>query len=153
MIGFQRTTSDNYDFSILIANLDAELLDRYPETQSKYAPHNKIENNNTVVVAYSGVNPVGCGCFKKYSEDTVEIKRMYVLPGYRGKQIALHILQELESWAKEHGFTRAILETGIRQPEAIGLYKKAGYSTIENYGPYVEMPLSICMQKLLFHNA
>jgi GNAT superfamily N-acetyltransferase len=72
---------------------------------------------------------------------------MYVLPEQRGKGIAHQILNELEKWAKELGYADCILETGKKQIEAIGLYQKAGYLIIRNYGQYQGVEYSVCMQK------
>jgi len=151
MIELLRTTSSHPDFQSLITQLDKELWDRYPVLQAEYAPHNKIENISTVIVAYNKnkKHPVGCGCFKALDATTVEIKRMFVESTHREQGIAIAILGELEEWALELGFTRAVLETGTNQPEAIHLYKKMGYSLIENYGPYIGMDTSICMAKEL----
>jgi GNAT superfamily N-acetyltransferase len=147
MVKLQRTTSDNEDFRSLIKELDKDLLGRYKDQQAVYDQHNIIESNRNVIVAYKDGEVVGCGCFKKFSEGTVEIKRMYVKPQHRGQKIAASILQELEKWASELNNTTAVLETGIRQEEAIHLYRKSGYLVIENYGPYKNMPESVCMQK------
>jgi putative acetyltransferase len=146
MIKLQRTTSDNASFRSLIKELDRDLSGRYKE-QTQYDQHNIIESNRNVIVAYKDGEAVGCGCFKKFSEGIVEIKRMYVKPQHRGQKIAVSILQELEKWAGELNNTTTVLETGIRQEEAIHLYRKSGYLVIENYGPYKNMPESICMQK------
>jgi GNAT superfamily N-acetyltransferase len=149
MIRLQRTTSDNEDFRLLIAELDKELLSRYEERQATYDRYNIIENNPNVVIAYKDEMPVGCGCFKKFDDRSVEIKRMFVKPEYRGQKIAASILQELENWAIELNISGTVLETGIKQPEAIHLYRKSGYIVVENYGPYKGLPESICMQKNL----
>jgi putative acetyltransferase len=77
----------------------------------------------------------------------MEVKRMYVLPAFRGRGIAMRILQELENWTAELGYHRCILETGKQQPEAIALYQKAGYTLIDNYGQYAGVYNSVCMQK------
>jgi putative acetyltransferase len=77
------------------------------------------------------------------------MKRMFVLPEFRGKQLAAQMLQELEKWAVEEGNTSAVLETGHRQVEAIRLYTVAGYSLTENYGQYIGMEDSICYRKEL----
>jgi putative acetyltransferase len=92
---------------------------------------------------------VGCGAFRTYAENTVEIKRMYVPELYRNKGIASNILNGLEAWAKELGNTKCILETGIMQVEAIGLYPKNGYEKIENYGNYKGVANSICFGKTI----
>ena len=74
---------------------------------------------------------------------------MFVNPDARGKCIATIILKELESWAAEQGYENAVLETGKKNPEAMALYQKQGYAVIDNYGPYINMPTSICFSKSL----
>lgn len=149
MTKYLRTTSSNSDFQMLIEALDADLLIRNGEAQLKYRPYNKVDMIKHVVVVYVDNKPVGCGAFKKYDEKSVEIKRMFVFPEMRGKQLAAGILQELENWAMEEGYTKAVLETGHKQTEAIHLYTKAGYYLTENYGQYVGMEESICYRKEL----
>lgn len=122
---------------------------RYGELQLQYNPHNKLVELDTALLGYVDGKPAACGCFKVVDERTVEIKRMYVDREYRGKSYSVALLQSLEAWAAELGYSRAILETGNKQPKAIGLYKKCGYSIIENYGPYVNMESSVCMEKIL----
>jgi GNAT superfamily N-acetyltransferase len=149
MIELKRTSSDNEDFRSLVMELDCELRSRYDKQQASYDQYNIIQNNQSVLVAYKNGVPVGCGCFKKFDDASVEIKRMYVKREYRGQKIAATILSELEKWVQELNVFTAVLETGSKQPEAIHLYKKSGYIVIENYGPYKNMPQSVCMQKKL----
>ncbi len=66
-----------------------------------------------------------------------EIKRMFVLPEWRGRGVAKTILHELEIWAASEGYQEAVLETGNGQPEAVSLYGRCGYGIISNFGPYV----------------
>lgn len=148
-IYLKRTTSDNADFRLLIKELDADLRQRNGEIMDIYDQHNIIEQIDTVVIAYAGDEPAGCGCFKDYDAETVEVKRMYVRPAYRGNKISAKILTELEAWAREFGYTSTVLETGSRQNEALGLYQKSGYVSIPKYGPYIDLPDSICFQKTL----
>jgi putative acetyltransferase len=147
MTTFKRTTSANADFQNLAALLDEDLKTRDGDEHSFYAQFNKIENIRNVIVCYSDSKPTGCGAFKAYDQTKAEIKRMFVLPGYRGQGTALSILKELESWASELKYSACILETGKKQPEAIRLYQKAGYTIIENYGQYKNVENSICMTK------
>ena len=80
---------------------------------------------------------VGCGAFKKYDDETVEIKRMFVRPENRGQGIGVEILKRIGKMGKrEIDFKSAVLETGKKQPEAIRLYQKTGYELIPNYGQY-----------------
>jgi GNAT superfamily N-acetyltransferase len=102
-----------------------------------------------VVVAYEDGKPIGCGAIKEYAANTMEVKRMYVAPEGREKGIATMILTELENWARELSFIKCILETGKKQPEAIGLYRKNGYIVIPNYGQYAGVENSVCFEKVL----
>ncbi|MBL8125057.1 MAG: GNAT family N-acetyltransferase [Pyrinomonadaceae bacterium] len=147
MIDIVRTVEDNADFLSLVELLDAELRIRDGEEHGFYAQFNKPVGLGGVVIAFDVGEPVGCGAFKRYEEGVAEIKRMYIKPESRGRRIAALVLRELESWAAELGFTKCILETGHKQPEAIALYKREGYSVIPNYGQYAGVDNSVCMRK------
>ena len=142
-----RTDSENADFRELVHLLDAELAIRDGAEHSFYAQYNKIDKIREVIVAYEDETAVGCGAFKEYSRGVAEIKRMYVREESRSHGIARKILVELETWAKELNFSECILETGLKQPEAIRLYQKSGYETIPNYGQYADVENSVCMRK------
>jgi len=149
MIELKRTNSRDADFQLLIGELDANLREIYDRLMDVYDEHNIIEELDTVVLAYIDGEPVGCGCFKRFNEDAAEIKRMFVRKTSRGQGISGLILAELEAWAKEKGFIVTILETGERNLEALGLYRKSGYSSMPNYGPYVNLKSSFCFRKRL----
>jgi GNAT superfamily N-acetyltransferase len=90
------------------------------------------------VVAYVDGVPAGCGGWRTLAgrDEVAEIKRMFVLPEYRGIGLATAVLRTLEDLARTAGRRRMVLETGDRQPEAISLYKKCGYTAIPNFGYY-----------------
>lgn len=143
----KRTSEEDADFLSLVKLLDVELAERDGDEHAFYAQFNKPVGLSGVVVVYRDGEPVGCGAFKKYDENSVEIKRMYVRPDRRGMRIAAEVLTDLESWANELGFKEYILETGFKQPEAITLYKRSGYDVIPNYGQYENVENSVCMKK------
>lgn len=146
-INLLRTDSDNDDFRELVKFLDAELQIRDGAEHDFYAQFNKIDAIREVVVAYENEIAVGCGAFKEYLPRVAEIKRMFVLPESRNRSIAGKILSELEAWASELSFSKCILETGLKQPEAVRLYQKSGYEIIPNYGQYAGIENSVCMRK------
>ena len=84
---------------------------------------------------------------KKFDDVSMEIKRMYVANKQRGKGIAQKLISELETWAKELGYKKCVLETGRRQKAAVKFYQKCNYKVIENYGQYIGMENSICFEK------
>jgi putative acetyltransferase len=140
---------DDPGFTELIELLNQELWERNPGRQAEYVSHNILSPETRAILITDEDKPVASGAFRNLGDSTTEIKRMFVLPEYRGKGISKLVLSELESWAKEEGLTKAVLETGHPHFEAISLYKKWGYLEIENYGPYKNLPNSICMGKIL----
>ena len=149
MFSLKRTTSDNADFIGLVQLLDAYLSVVDGDDHAFYAQYNKTDSLKHVVVCYAENMAVGCGALREYTTDTVEIKRMFVLPESRGKGIAGAVLRELETWAAELHFTTAILETNKKQTDAIHLYEKSGYIRIPNYGQYAQIENSVCMSKTI----
>lgn len=149
MITIQRTDSSNEDFIHLVRFLDKELAGRDGAEHGFYAQFNKIDALKYVVVAYDEKKAVSCGAIKPFEEGIMEVKRMYTLPEFRGKGIASVVLRELEQWTKELQMKKCVLETGIRQPEAIALYTKNGYSRIPNYGQYAGVENSVCFEKVV----
>lgn len=142
-----RTNSENVDFQKLVVLLDEVLRSRDGEDHTFYAQHNTLDKINHVVVFYLEDVAIGCGAFKEFDSDTVEIKRMFVHPDFRKKGIAGAVLKELEIWAREVNYTNCVLETGKNNPEAIALYQKNGYELIPNYGQYENIETSVCLKK------
>ena len=149
MIRLLRTKSGSADFGELVHLLDADLRIRDGAEHSFYAQFNKIDKIRHVVVAYENELAVGCGAFREYEPNVAEIKRMFVRPENRGRGIAGQILAELETWARELNYSECVLETGVKQPEAIRLYQKSGYEKIPSYGQYLNVENSVCMKKTL----
>lgn len=149
MIHYKRTNSDDPDFLKLVAELDEDLRKRDGDEHVFYAQLNKTDGISTCLVAYQDGRAVGCGAIRELADGAVEVKRMYVLPSNRGTGIASGILKQLELWAAELGYGKCVLETGRRQTEALGLYQKAGYKVIPNFGKYRGVANSVCFEKLL----
>lgn len=149
MITIRRTTSDNEDFGNLVILLDAYLRVLDGEDHAFYAQYNKTSLLKNAVICYDDDKAVGIGAYKEFDPKVAEIKRMYTLPESRGKGIAKAILMELETWAKEEGYTTSILETGYLQFDAIGLYQKLGYEITDNFGQYIGVANSVCMKKII----
>ncbi len=149
MLEIKRTDAKNTDFIQLVEELDAYLKVTDGEDHSFYNQFNGLGAIKHCLVAYLNDQPVGCGAIKKYDEESMEIKRMYLKPNYRGQNIADQIISELERWAVDLGFTKCVLETGDRQVEAVKFYHKMGYQIIPNYGQYKGMENSNCFEKVL----
>lgn len=139
----ERTTADE-SLAKLIDAAYQELVDRYgPEGRSQVRPGARF-----LTAAVDGL-AVGCGAVQPAGPGLGEVKRMYVVPAYRGRGIARALLGALEELARSLGHDTLRLTTGIRQPEAIALYESSGYLRTEPYGKYVDEPLTRCYAKSL----
>ncbi|KQY21785.1 GCN5 family acetyltransferase [Cellulomonas sp. Root485] len=94
---------------------------------------------------------VACGAIRDASgelgEGVGELKRMFVVPEHRGRGHSRAVVRELERVAAEKGFRRLVLETGVLQASAIGLYLSEGYRSIPNFGEYATESESRCFAK------
>ncbi len=149
MLTLKRTDSKNEDFISLVKLLDADLAIRDGIEHDFYNQFNGITSLQYVIVAYEDECPVGCGAIKAFETNAMEIKRMFVQPAFRGRSIASAIITALEMWSAEMKKEKCVLETGIKQPEAIALYQKQGYIQIPNYDQYQGIANSLCFEKIL----
>ena len=144
-----RTTSENPDFQKLVKQLDDYLAVMDGEEHGFYDQYNKIDMLKHCIVIFDNDEAVACGAIKELYTKSMEVKRMFTLPEKRGKGLASAILRELETWSKELGYEKTVLETGKRQTEAVALYNKSGYKVIPNYGQYIGVDNSVCFEKIL----
>lgn len=149
MLEIVRTHSENKGFINLVKKLDDYLTIVDGDEHDFYHQYNNIDVLKHVVIAYSNNKPVGCGAFKAFDKNSVEIKRMFTNPENRGEGIASKILKALEIWSHELGYKSCVLETGIRQVEAVQFYKKNKYVIIPNFEPYKNVENSLCLKKEL----
>ncbi|MFE9745593.1 GNAT family N-acetyltransferase [Saccharothrix saharensis] len=139
----------------LIADLQQVYVDRYGEVDvTPVDPAEFAAPLGHFVVGYVDGGPVACGGWRAHDvaehslrPGDAEIKRMYVVEGMRGGGLARVVLASLETAARAAGRKRMVLETGLRQPEAIRLYQSNGYARIDNFGVYRHHPESLCFAK------
>ncbi len=143
---------DSADARRLVAALDAHLASRY-EPEQRFGPNlkpNQLASGlGTFLVARVDGRAVGCGAVRLLDPATVEVKRMYVEPELRGHGVAKEILKHLEDAGRELGAKRSVLETGVFQDEAIGLYRRAGYTQVDCWGEYTTSATSVCYEKTI----
>jgi GNAT superfamily N-acetyltransferase len=149
----ERIFTDGTDprFVILCEKLDQFLSSMNGEEKQKqvYNQYNTLTDIHDVILIMEDGTPIGCGSFKKYDNYAVEIKRVYVADEYRKKGIGRIIMNELEDAAKSKGYTKLMLETGAAFTGANNLYRSLGFQLIDNYGQYIDMKDSVCMEKII----
>jgi putative acetyltransferase len=101
------------------------------------------------LVTRVGGRAVACGGVCRFDATRAELKRMYVASAVRGTGLGRRLLEALEDEARRLGYTAVVLETGERQPGALGLYTSAGYEPIPCYGVYAQQAISRCFEKRL----
>ena len=92
---------------------------------------------------------LACGGVARVDETRGELKRMYVVPEARGRGLGRRLLEDLEAQARVLGYAALVLETGVQQTEALGLYASSGYEPIPCYGVYATRAISRCFEKRL----
>ncbi|MDQ6525780.1 GNAT family N-acetyltransferase [Nocardioides sp. LHD-245] len=144
------------DAAALVARVQQEYVERYGSPdESPVDPAGFDLPEGLFLVGYDGADPVATGAWRRSEvrvlggASAVEVKRMFVVAERRGRGFARAMLAELEDTARGAGHDLVVLETGLRQPEAIGLYRSAGYEEIDGFGFYQDAPLSRCFGKLL----
>jgi GNAT superfamily N-acetyltransferase len=143
------TNGEDKDFVSLCEMLDDNLNELVggEKQRTEYIQYNQLNHIHDVFIIYDEGLPVGCASFKYYDEGIAEVKRVFVRKDYQGRGLSKLLMAQVERKARELNYRSMILETGKPLKSAIGLYTSLGYSVIENYGQYKNMPLSICMKK------
>ena len=140
---------DHPEGEAFVVALRDEMLERYGEDGiGELSPYELTRPaGGSFLLARIEGRPVGCGGIRRHDDDVAEIKRMYVAPEARRRGVARVLLGALEAQARRLGYRAIVLETGLRQPEAVALYEAHGYSRIPNYGRYAESPVVVCLEK------
>ena len=143
---------DSPDARVLIAELGAELTRVTGHfTAWNYSPADAHAPRAAFVIARDGDGrAVGCGAIRpidQHAGDIAELKRMYARADTHG--VGHAILRHLERLAREYGYTRLWLETGVENDRAIRFYERHGYRRIPNFGPYLNRPEATCLGKVL----
>lgn len=146
---FKRTDGKNQDFIKNCRLLDMDLDRRVGMKikRDKYRQFNRLDEIQQAIVVYEDGKVIGGGAIRKYDNENIELKRVFVHTDYQGRGIGSKLVSLLIDWAMESGYKRMILETGELLVESCAVYKKLGFKVIPNYGPYANMPESLCMAK------
>ena len=153
----ERVPISHPDAAPLVEEVQQEYVARYGDRDQTPIDAAYFEDpDGAFFVGYLGDDAVVTGAWRRRgdvvadgSRLTAEVKRMYVTPRARGRGLARAMLGHLEDSARVSGAEVMVLETGLRQPEAITLYEASGYHRIAGFGYYQDSPLSRCMARRL----
>lgn len=136
----------------LIGELNQDIISRYPADADNFftlTPDDVRPDNGGFFVSYLNDEPAGCGAARTLDNGLIELKRMYSRPFARGNGLGAAMVSHLSGVARDLGRNRVVLETGPAQPEAIHVYRKAGFSDIPLFGQYIASATSLCFELLL----
>lgn len=132
----------------LIQALDSETQRRYPgEPVFGIDAERFIDRGGVFLLGFVAGSPVACGALRPIDDGVFEVKRMYVRDEFRGRGLSRLMFNKLELMARDAGCRVLRVETGYKQPEALGLYRSVGFSETQRFGPYVENEYSVCFAK------
>ena len=141
---------DNADVMALLAASDAYYVGLYPAESNHLESGNDLKQPNVLFVGCRIAGDlVASGAAKIMSDDGsyAEIKRVFVLDEHRGKGLSNQVMRFLEAELQSRGVSLFRLETGVKQPAALGLYRKLGYLERGPFGSYKADPFSVFMEK------
>lgn len=136
----------------VIALMDAQeaeltaLYDGDPTQSEPFDPRTLAGEGSVLLAVQHGPELIACGALRRWDAHTAEVKRMYTVPQARGQGRARRVLNALISRGRALGYARLVLETGDRQPDAIALYERAGFTRIPNFGYYAGIESSVCYE-------
>ena len=140
---------DDPDVQRLAAAQQTELRVRYEGGEEPGVPPSAADISVVLVARDAEGSPLGCGALRALDDGSAEVKRMYVVPAARGRGVSRAVLMALEQAARQRGWRTLRLETGPRQPEAVGLYESAGYRRVPAFGAYVDAHDSLFYERVL----
>ncbi|MDQ1597548.1 MAG: hypothetical protein QOI70_972 [Microbacteriaceae bacterium] len=158
MVTLERVEWDDPRAAGLRVEMDAEMGALYASSTDGFSPERSAavaaalavrpEHIVATVLALDGDKVVGHAALRPI-DGALEVKKVFVTAEARGRGISRAIMRELEVIASERNITRLVLQTGSRQPEAIGLYEAIGYRQIPVYEPYTVLAVALCYDKVL----
>lgn len=132
----------------LIEDLDAYQKPLYPAESHHGIDMHALSQPNVLFAVIRNDNAAAIGCGAVVLEPEYgELKRMFIRPQHRGQGLSKKLLAFLEEQARAKGCEVFTLETGIYQPEALGLYERSGYKRCTPFGNYKPDPMSVFMKK------
>jgi putative acetyltransferase len=141
---------DQAEVAALLEASDAYMASLYPAESNHMLDIAALQRPEVVfLVARVDGRALGCGAVVSSGQGWAEIKRMFVSPAARGMKLGRRLLDEIEAIAVRNGDRVLRLEAGAKQPEALALYRSAGFVEIGPFGDYRPDPLSLFMEKPL----
>ena len=138
---FIRTDGKNKDFIENCRLLDIDLDRRVGKKikRDKCKKYNQLDEISEAIGVYEDNKAVGGGAIRKYDDENIELKRVFVHTEYQGQGIGSKLVSLLIEWAIELGYRRMILETGELLAESCAVYRKMGFETVDELYEYLKM--------------
>lgn len=150
MIEIAVESPDQPEVRALLRASDEYMASLYPAESNHLLDVSALMRSEvTFIVARASGQAIGCGAIVQAGARWAEIKRMFVSPAARGQKLGRRLLNQLEAVGAARGANVLRLETGVKQPEALALYRSAGFAEVGPFGDYQLDPLSVFMEKTI----
>ena len=124
-------------FQFLVHVHDLEISEQALEEELASLPGKFAPPDGRLMMAIMSEEAIGCAALRRISEQVCELKRMFVLPQFRGQGAGKALANKLIEVARTIGYERIRLDTGDSWMAAIHLYESLGFQRIE---PENEVP-------------
>lgn len=142
----KKVEPSNSDFQSLVAELNSSLTQITSDSgESSFTSDAFDSSKDGCIVVYLNSVAVACGVFRYHESEVCELKRMYSNKSGAGS----YLLKQLECYAVNKGYRKAILSTRRVNSKAVSFYERNSYSESSAYGKYVGVKRSICLSKVL----
>lgn len=141
------TNEKDVRFLNLVEELDYGYYLRIGDELEKYNQYNEFKAPHIVMLMIDGDEAIACASYRKFDNQSVEFKRVFVKKEYRKRGIAYKLIEELEKDVIENGYKYSYIVTGINNHAAIGLYEKLDYFKTDKFGQFKEDETVLCMKK------
>lgn len=137
------TKNADKEILTLFSEQDDYMIDFLGDDKKYYTRYSENEHLENIWVIYSESFPIGCIAYRKKTEGTGEVKRLYIRKEYRGKGISKELLRTVERYAKEQGCKTLFLDTRITLEPAVSIYRSFGFQIVFQQGLYIQMEKEI----------
>lgn len=142
----KKVEPNNSDFQSLVAELNSSLTEITSDSgESSFVSDAFDSSKDGCIVVYLNNVAVACGVFRYHGSEVCELKRMYSNKSGAGS----YLLKQLELYAVDKGYRKAILSTRRINAQAVSFYERNSYSESSSYGKYIGVKRSICLSKML----
>jgi putative acetyltransferase len=120
-------------FRDYVASLDADISFQDVSSELAGLPGRYARPSGVVLIAWIGEEAAGAVAYRPIEPGICEMKRLYVKPDFRGRDIGRTLAERLIEEARDAGYRTMVLDTLASMQAALSLYRALGFAPIPAY--------------------